>query len=230
MPRPKPEDVLRWIEEAPTTAAEDAARHGAPDALDAVVDAEMDRVLALSPEARRRELEAEGIDVDELHAMTAAVIEGKPLRALAVPMPPPGPLDAAPGRAGRVPSRRRRAAYLLVAAVLVTLAAAAAAVALRPDGSNAPKSPPLPPATSAVPEPPPSRAPGPDIAMLRRDAVDACHQTRWQACLAGLDLARRYDPAGESDPVVALARRQAEGALTGGDADTDFPKKGPGTP
>ncbi len=52
---------------------------------------------------------------------------------------------------------------------------------------------------------------------------------RWEACLAGLDRARVDDPAGESDPLVTLARQQATLALAGSDA-SDMNAKQPPAP
>jgi len=218
--------------------------------ISAEADAAMREVLAMSKEELDQDLESAGFDPAEQSAKAAArrakllaLAAGTPAVAVAVAAtepaeapveaPPeprlPAPSPAEPVR--RLPPRRRSSRYLLLAAALVAVAAAAA-IALWPPRPPVPSLVPRPPVTAPAPPPKsslPQRDEGPDIALLRRDAVDACKQTRWEACLAGLDLARRYDPAGETDPLVALARQQATLALEGGDAaDRENAKSPPG--
>lgn len=61
-----------------------------------------------------------------------------------------------------------------------------------------------------LPEPPsaPERA-----AALRREALEACAEERWQPCLDQLDEARRLDPAGEAATEVQRARERANRGL-----------------
>jgi hypothetical protein len=40
-----------------------------------------------------------------------------------------------------------------------------------------------------------------------------CSAQRWTTCLAGLDRARRLDPAGDRSPEVQLVRQQIEHQL-----------------
>jgi hypothetical protein len=48
------------------------------------------------------------------------------------------------------------------------------------------------------------------IAALRADALQACERKEWDACLDGLNEASNYDDrAGDSDPLVQLARAEA---------------------
>jgi hypothetical protein len=56
MPKRNPEDVLKDIE-------------------DSEVDDEIDRVLAMTPEERRKELEAAGFDINEIHAQADQLYE-----------------------------------------------------------------------------------------------------------------------------------------------------------
>jgi len=44
---------------------------------------------------------------------------------------------------------------------------------------------------------------------LRGQAFRACMNDQWYECFVGLDAARDLDPSGESDPVVAAARKDA---------------------
>jgi len=48
------------------------------------------------------------------------------------------------------------------------------------------------------------------ILAIRRDALTACKRERFLECLEGLDTARRFDRAGESDPAVMRARTEAQ--------------------
>jgi len=118
MPKRNPEDVLKDIE-------------------DADLDEEMDRVLAMTPQQRRAELEAAGIDPAEVHAKADALYE----KMRAKP-PGPIPLRTQPNRARVV---------ILVAAVA---AIAALVVALMPrlvpnDVATPAPNPPPPPSASA---------------------------------------------------------------------------------
>jgi DNA-directed RNA polymerase specialized sigma24 family protein len=45
--------------------------------------------------------------------------------------------------------------------------------------------------------------------VLRGEAFRACMDNKWYECLEGLDAARELDPAGDHDPVVAAARKDA---------------------
>lgn len=45
--------------------------------------------------------------------------------------------------------------------------------------------------------------------VLRGEAFRACMDNKWRECLNGLDAARELDPAGDNDPVVAAARKDA---------------------
>lgn len=45
--------------------------------------------------------------------------------------------------------------------------------------------------------------------VLRGEAFRACMDNQWYECLTGLDAAKELDPAGDNDPVVAAARKDA---------------------
>ncbi len=53
------------------------------------------------------------------------------------------------------------------------------------------------------------------VAGLRQQALAACASGDDMTCLEGLDTARRYDPAGDADPTVTLARSEAERRVRG---------------
>ncbi len=234
MPKLTPEELLRAIASAPTSAEDDEDTNGAPDPFDAAVA----EVLAMTPEERRRDLEKAGIDVEAMHAETAALLGRTPAAApapgaaapSAVPFvasaelaQPEGPdnRDEKPRAPLPLPRRRRPPRLLLLAATLAVLAAAAAAYLYYAAPAEGP-SPPRPPASAPVrPAPPISSDPALDIATLRKEGMDACRSQRWQDCKDRLDLADRYDPAGSREPTVALARSQAALALRGDEAGAE---------
>jgi hypothetical protein len=45
--------------------------------------------------------------------------------------------------------------------------------------------------------------------VLRGEAFRACMDNKWDECLDGLDAASELDPSGDSDPIVAAARKDA---------------------
>jgi len=66
------------------------------------------------------------------------------------------------------------------------------------------------------------------IARLRASALGACGEQKWTECLAGLDDAQRYDPDGDREPLVQLARSEAAVALAkGSPSPSDLDSKGP---
>jgi hypothetical protein len=173
------------------------------DALnDATVDAELERVLAMTPEERRRELVATGVDLDQVRARADAVvasIPGVPADASSPAVAHPPPVTLAPHRASRatgVPLKRLRPT------IVVSLGLAAAAGLA------------LVIATASMPAPvvgpqPPTHTPASRAESLRRDAREACGKRTWQTCLDKLDQARTIDPAGDEAPAVQALRRSA---------------------
>jgi hypothetical protein len=238
MPKLTPEELLRAIEQEPVhdDDADDDAHEDA-GAADRAFDAAVAEVLAMSPEERRRDLEKHGVDVEALHAETAAFL-GRPASAApsaghaspvsasapapapaVAPAPPPTPPAQAPiSLASR---RKKPPTLLLVAAALALCAAAAASIYFR-----SPEPPPTPPPPPKV-EPPP-RSPGPDIAELRQEGLAACKAQSWRVCWDKLEAADRADPAGAHAQVVEYAKGQAALALAGGaDAGTQNAKSPP---
>jgi RNA polymerase sigma factor (sigma-70 family) len=55
--------------------------------------------------------------------------------------------------------------------------------------------------------------PHPDPAELRRAALTECHVNEYEWCLKNLNHARRLDPAGETDPELIAARKDAEARM-----------------
>jgi hypothetical protein len=187
------------------------------DALDeATIDAEMESVLAMTPEERRRDLVAAGYDLDKVHAdadaffaslpgkiseataLSAPAATASPAAAVA-PTPPSPPAPAAavvPTPPARRPWRMRPA---IVVPTALALAAGAALTyqALSPEmvGAGRPEDPP------AV-----------HAAALRQEARDACQARSWKTCVDKLDEARVLDPGGDETPDVrALRHTAAEG-------------------
>ena len=146
---------------------------------DATMEAEMDAVLAMSPEERRRELAEAGFDLEKVHARADA-------------------LGAEPVRLEPVAARRpKRSRVAVVVPIAIALAAGAAVVvksALAP-----------PPVAAHRPADPPAvRA-----AALRQEARDACAARSLPACLDKLNEARALDPSGDQAPEVQALRRAA---------------------
>ena len=69
------------------------------------------------------------------------------------------------------------------------------------------------------------------VAGIRQDALAKCEKKDFMGCLEGLDTARGYDPAGDNDATVQLARSEAQQRLmgSGAPAPTVIPdaKEGP---
>jgi hypothetical protein len=183
MPKPTPDEVLKAIEE--------------PDP-----EEEMERVLAMTPEQRREELEAAGVDMNELHAKADAWHERFVQAAAEAEKKAAQGATAEPARTRSLPPKPQRRSFVSLAAAASVVAVAGGVVytvALRP------------------PEPVAS----PDqrtAADLRKRAFDACSREQWKECLAGLDEAKRLDPAGDEAAAVQAARRRA------GQAGTDTPR------
>jgi hypothetical protein len=172
------------------------------DALDdATVDAELERVLAMTPEERRRELVATGVDLDQVRARTDAIVASIP----GVPADASSPAVAhPPPRHARTPSSVQ--------------SDSGAMEAFAPDHCRLPEAGrsaglALVIATASVPAPggpqPPTHTPASRAESLRRDAREACAKRSWQTCLDKLDEARTIDPAGDEAPAVQALRRSA---------------------
>jgi hypothetical protein len=177
MPKPTPEEVLKAIEE--------------PDP-----DEEMERVMAMTPEQRRADLEAAGVDMKELHAKADAMHE----RLVQAAAEAKAGGTAEEPRLRSLPPKppRRSIVNLAAAASLVAVAGGAIyAVATRPPGPDVAS---------------PSRETAAD---LRKRAFDACSREQWTECLAGLDEAKGLDPSGDDAPAVQAARRRAGQAVGG---------------
>jgi hypothetical protein len=167
MPKPTPEDVLKAIEE--------------PDP-----EEEMERVLAMTPEQRRKELEAAGVDMAELHAKADAFHERLVQAATTTE-------TAEPVRTRSLPPKPVRRSY-------VSLAAAAAVVAIAGGVAY----------TMATQSPVPLAPERQTASELRQRAFEACSREQWKECLAGLDEAKKLDPAGDEGAAVQAARRRAQ--------------------
>ena len=194
-----PEEILRSIEE-PTT-------------LDEELDAELESVLAMSPEQRRAELEAAGFDMKELHAKADAFAEklGEQVAAPEKKTEEPTPRPKARPRPPE-PEPRRLPPVVWFAAATVAAAAAGGLVYAMTHPSTPPP----------VPSPPaPSSAPAPVIPSqrliaasdMRRRALAECEASRWAECIARFDEARMMDPAGDQAPEVQAAREKASHEL-----------------
>jgi hypothetical protein len=208
MSKRTPEEILKSIE-------------------DSDVDDEVDRILALSPEERRRNLEAAGVDIRKLHAQADALhnriqqtsggqagkpTDGSETRTHANAGEERKAADASEqkavlsggGNGARVvklpaPTRRLpRARWLaLPAAAALTWGAVALMTGVESVGSGQPS-----------PE---------DLAAamtLREKARGECSANKWKACLSDLDAAKKLDPRGE-DEAIERERAAAESALRG---------------
>jgi hypothetical protein len=151
---------------------------------DEAMDDEMEAVLAMTPEERRRELREAGIDLERVHAQADA---------LGAAPAPPAPAPLAPVTVLR--PKRLRVAVVVPAAVAL---AAGLAVVVNLATSPAPV------AAHRPPEPPAVRA-----EALRQAARDACQAQTWQTCLDKLNEAKALDPGGDESPEVQALRRSA---------------------
>jgi hypothetical protein len=198
------------------------------DALDeATSEAEIERIVALTPEQVREELVALGEDpaviaaeadaffatLDQriAAAKDAAEPADAPLPAdapvpAAAPVPADAPVPAAPCAPEAAPARARVAPLWRRPAVVVTAGVAGVALAAgvlfyiqsQPDLVG-----------SAPPEPPRAER----ALHMRQAANAACEQHDWKSCLDDLDEARTLDPDGDSAvEVQALWKKAREGA------------------
>ncbi len=185
MPKPTPEEILKAIEESE-------------------VDDEIERVLAMSDEERRKELEGAGYDMAELHARADAMhakIVGASAAAKVV--------DLAAAREKRRP-RPVWLALVAAAAAVVVVGGGATLVATRTP-SPAPPSP-----TPSIPSAPPV-PPAELLAQERqRKAQDLRARAgaeyadgKWADCAQDLSDAAELDPAGDSARAVQRLRKKA---------------------
>jgi hypothetical protein len=172
MAKRSPEEILKAIEEAP-------------------LDDEADRVLTMTPEERRAELEAAGVDMAKVHAQADALHEK---------LSPPAP---------RV--RRRSPIVWLAAAALCALLGVVGAFEGRAVVAWLKGTPePILPDNERAPPPPPH-----EIAEKMRDEADkACADHLWGRCTGKLDEASKIDPAGESGERVQRMRQEIRDGTT----------------
>ena len=161
--------------------------HDSPEETEALLDAEMKRVLELSPEDRRRELEAAGVDIKEVHASADAMYDSIQ-------------------RAHRQ-QKRSKAKWASAGAFAALLAAALPAGALLATGAVTVA---LGPKLVTTADAPP-KLPTPD--ELRADAFAECGKEHWERCLDLFKLAETDDPAGANTDDERAARRRATNAL-----------------
>ena len=208
MSKRTPEEILKSIE-------------------DSEVDDEVDRILAMSPEERRRNLEAAGVDISKLHAQADALhariqqtsggqvgklSDGSETRKHANAGEERKPVDASEqkavhgggGNGAQVvklpgPTRRLpRARWLaLPAAAALTWGAVALMTGVVSVGSGQ-----LSPESLEA------------ARTLREKARGECGESKWKACLDDLDAAKTLDPHGE-DEAIQRERAAAERALRG---------------
>jgi len=152
------------------------------------VDDEVERVLALSPEERRRELEAGGVDLKSLRAQADA-LHAQVQRAAA--------MGTRLGRPGAPPAsqRRRRATVWAISLLAAALAVMLFFVSPRSEVTGT------------------GRAGA--AAALRNAAYGDCDAHRWRECEQKLNDAKDLDPDGESEPRVVAARRASREGMVG---------------
>jgi len=172
MPKRSPEEVIQSIVDS--SPVEDDS-----------IDDDIQSVLSMTPEERRRELEAAGVDMRELRAKAAA------WRGAPAP-PAEAPPKRAPARVIQLRPWLRSALPLAAAAAVVGL------VAVR--------------WLQPVQEYPVGRG-RPSAAELRGKAVEDCNAQRWRKCLDELDGADRDDPQGGLAPTYQSLRARADAAL-----------------
>jgi hypothetical protein len=196
MSKRTPEEILKAIEESE-------------------VDDEVDRILAMSPEERRRSLEAAGVDISKLHGQADALHDriqqtsGGQEHTLARgeerKRADGGGEKATHGGGGngaqvvKLPGPRRRLPRARWLALPAAAALAWGAVALTTG-------------VAIVGQPSPEN---PEAATtLREKARAECAESKWKACLDDLNAAKKLDPHGE-DEAIQRERVAAENALRG---------------
>ena len=192
-------------------------------------DADVEAVLAMSPDEVDRELRASGLDPEAVNAMGRATAEAalaKVLERMGPPVPP-APTSAPGAHGPHEPAIARDAATAgppvpgaatsLALAILgvVALVIIALIVVFIGPGRQAPRPhDTVVPSTDASARPTEETSPDRLIAKsLREDATRACAKTEWAACLDALEDARRLDPAGEETPLVKVLRKAARDGL-----------------
>jgi hypothetical protein len=191
MPRPTPEDVLKGIE-------------------DSELDDEVERVLAMTPEQRQKDLEAAGFDMAELNAKADAAYEAMQRAPVEAKRKE---LEGQARAKSLRPKARQRPVVLWVAAVATAVVAGGVVYAMI---ARPPEGPQVPPPTPTATTPP---MPSVDLVVaadLRRRAFAACSAKQWEACLARFDEAKQGDPGGDAAPEVQLARQKATRAIEEG--------------
>jgi len=173
------------------------------DALEeAGLDAEIESVLAMTPEERERDLKEAGFDLDEVRARSDAFFEklqAMPTATAAETVPAPVP--ATPNVVPLTPRARRFRAAAFIGAGLALAASVALVVRLAT---------PPPPVGAASPLTPAERA-----FVIRDEATEECRQEHWKECLDRLDMARALDPDGDAVPEVQELRKVAGGKMRG---------------
>lgn len=182
---------------------------------DSAFDEEHDRVMAMTPEQRRAELQGAGFDMEELHAEAdawAARMKQEPDDAPSPEVPVLAVAAVAQAAVRRAAERHRRrrpvplVAWLAAAATATVVGGALYAALHRTPG---PTIGPVPPEPTS-PAPLPSAVPDLVAAIeLRRLAAAACDAQQWSACLTHLDEARAVDPDGDATPSVKTLRDRA---------------------
>jgi hypothetical protein len=80
--------------------------------------------------------------------------------------------------------------------------------------------------TQNRPDASPTATAAPSPQQIRERALEACDRQQWAECLNGLDGARELDPAGDRDPRIQAARRDA----TEGMRNLELKRWGPDKP
>jgi len=192
MEKRSPEEILQAIEDAP-------------------LDDEMDRVLAMTPEERRRELAAAGVDLGEVQAAADAAYE-KMQAAEAEPRSAAWPEVEAPVVPIARARRWQRAVWLAAAATVVLIFGAIGATVGPAIVAwwNRSKPEPIQP-DNERPRPPSPR----ELAEKARDEADqACASSLWGLCRDKLDEASKLDPAGDSEERVKRMREAIRDGTT----------------
>jgi hypothetical protein len=173
--------------------------------IDAAIDAETERVLAMTPAQREAELRGAGVDVEAEKAKAREAHEKMQRGEAPAPAPAKGTGTAEPvatngkgAPAGVViPITRARSrvvrwgAGLAVAATVGGVYLANSAYFVGNVAHSRPR----------------------DAAARRHDAEEACARSEWNQCLKALDEADEADPAGANDPRERELRKAARTGL-----------------
>ncbi|MGH7294533.1 MAG: hypothetical protein ACRELB_06365 [Polyangiaceae bacterium] len=207
------DDDERAFQQAATASVAEAERQLAEAGVDVKAERERGAAMRRELEARvaARKAKAQAARAPTAAATAQAAPENATTAERAEPSHAPSPTPP-PRRPMRLSRHVAPAALLFAVTVGAAVGGLAVFVAQNPELGLLPGGRPV--GTSRRrPPPPPTPTELTTAAAHRRLAFAACDETRWDDCLAELEVARTLDPDGDDAPEVQAARRRALDAI-----------------